>query len=125
VDDQSEVVAALGSLARGDVAGARSAAESAPGLLAAALAQFLSSAPAAGGPEHIRYLAETYERGLAEYDAAHVRRPMAGYRLGSDRGSPNHGSRLFSKWLMAQIRSPARVRTIRPVPCRMPVGARR
>jgi hypothetical protein len=35
----------------------------------------------------------------------------AGYRLGSDRGSPNHGSTLASKRVMAQIRSPARVST--------------
>src|SRR5215472_16846728 len=45
---------------------------------------------------------------------------------GSDRGSPNHGSTLFSKRVRAQIRSPLRVRTKRPVPWRMPpVGARR
>src|SRR5215472_2601320 len=49
----------------------------------------------------------------------------SGYRLGSDRGSPNHGSTLLSKRVMAQIRSPVRVRTYRPVPWRMPVGARR
>jgi hypothetical protein len=48
-----------------------------------------------------------------------------GYRLGSECGSPNHGKTLFSKRLMAQIRSPVRVRTNKPVPCRMPVGARR
>jgi hypothetical protein len=35
----------------------------------------------------------------------------AGYRLGSDRGSPNHGSTLASKRVMPQIRPPARVRT--------------
>jgi hypothetical protein len=35
----------------------------------------------------------------------------AGYRLGSDRGSPNHGSTLASKRVMAQIRPPARVST--------------
>jgi hypothetical protein len=35
----------------------------------------------------------------------------AGYRLGSDRGSPNHGSTLASKRVMAHIRPPARVRT--------------
>jgi hypothetical protein len=46
-------------------------------------------------------------------------------RRGSHRGSPNDGSTLFSKRVMAQIRSPARVRTNRPVPWRMPVGARR
>jgi hypothetical protein len=38
-------------------------------------------------------------------------RREAGYRLGSDRGSPNHGSTLLSKRVMAQIRSSARVRT--------------
>jgi hypothetical protein len=35
----------------------------------------------------------------------------ARYRLGSDRGSPNDGSTLFSKRVMAQIRSPVSVRT--------------
>ena len=35
----------------------------------------------------------------------------AGYRLGSDRGSPNHGSTLLSKRVIAQIRSPESVRT--------------
>ncbi len=48
----------------------------------------------------------------------------AGYRLGSDRGSPNQGSTPLSKRVRAQIRSPVRVRTYRPVPWRMPVGAR-
>jgi hypothetical protein len=38
-------------------------------------------------------------------------RGAAGYRLGSDRGSPNHGSTLASKRVMAQIWSPARVST--------------
>ena len=38
-----------------------------------------------------------------------VARP--GYRLGSDRGSPNQGSTLLSKRVMAQIRSPVRVST--------------
>jgi hypothetical protein len=47
------------------------------------------------------------------------------YRLGSERGSPNHGNTLFSKRVMAQIRSPVRVRTNRPVPWRVPLGARR
>lgn len=50
---------------------------------------------------------------------------MAGYRPGSDRGSPNHGNTLFSKRVMALTRSPVRVRTMRPVPWRVPVGARR
>jgi hypothetical protein len=35
----------------------------------------------------------------------------AGYRLGSDRGSPNHGSTPGSKRVMAQIWPPVRVRT--------------
>jgi hypothetical protein len=35
----------------------------------------------------------------------------AGYRLGSDRGSPNHGSTLASNRVMAQIWPPARVST--------------
>ena len=35
----------------------------------------------------------------------------AGYRLGSDRGSPNHGSTLASKRVMAQTWPPARVST--------------
>jgi hypothetical protein len=48
-----------------------------------------------------------------------------GYRLGSDRGSPNHGSTLLSKRVTEQIRSPVRVRTRSPVPWRMPVEARR
>src|SRR5580700_8121054 len=49
----------------------------------------------------------------------------AGYRLGSDRGSPNHGSTLLSKRVIAQIRSPESVSTKKPVPWRMPRGARR
>src|SRR4029077_21052873 len=49
----------------------------------------------------------------------------AGYRLGSDRGSPNHGSTLASKRVMAQIRSPARVSTQKPVAWRIPAGTRR
>ena len=39
------------------------------------------------------------------------RRSVRCYRLGSDRGSPNHGSTLLSKRVMAEIRSPVRVRT--------------
>ena len=39
-----------------------------------------------------------------------------GYRLGSDRGSPNRGSTLLTKRVTAQIRSPLRVRTRRPTP---------
>ena len=48
--------------------------------------------------------------------------PGVAIGLASDRGSPNPGSRLFSKQVRAQIRSPARVSTRRPVPWRMPVG---
>jgi hypothetical protein len=45
---------------------------------------------------------------------------------GSDRGSPNAGSALVSKWVIPQIPSPVRVRTSRPVAWRMPpLGARR
>ncbi len=42
-----------------------------------------------------------------------ARTPSQGnrHRLGSDRGSPNHGSTLLSKRVMAQIRSSARVST--------------
>jgi hypothetical protein len=47
------------------------------------------------------------------------------YRLGSDRGSPNHGSTVFSKRVIAQISSPARVMTKRPTPWLMPVEPRR
>jgi hypothetical protein len=50
---------------------------------------------------------------------------LAGYRLGSDRGSPKDGSTLFSKRVMALIQSPLRVSTYRPVPWRLPSGVRR
>jgi len=57
---------------------------------------------------------------------AAVKEPaVLAYRLGSDRGSPNHGSTLASKRVMAQIRSPARVSTWKPVAWRMPAGPRR
>jgi hypothetical protein len=45
------------------------------------------------------------------FAAAHFHCSKAGYRLGSERGSPNHGSTLASKRVMAQIWSPARVST--------------
>ena len=57
--------------------------------------------------------------------AAHIHRLETGYRLGSDRGSPNHGSTLLSKRVMALIRSPVTARTYRPTPWLMPLGARR
>ena len=50
---------------------------------------------------------------------------LGGYRLGSDLGSPNQGSTLFSKRVMAQMRSPVRARTKRPTPWLMPSGERR
>jgi hypothetical protein len=49
----------------------------------------------------------------------------AGYRLGSDRGSPNQGRTLASKRVMARIWPPARVRTQKPVAWRVPAGPRR
>ena len=52
-------------------------------------------------------------------------RAKSDYWPGSDRGSPNHRSALFSKRARAQIWSPARFSTIRPTPWRMPVGARK
>ncbi|MEU8636501.1 sigma factor-like helix-turn-helix DNA-binding protein [Amycolatopsis sp. NPDC048633] len=44
---------------------------------------------------------------------------------GSERGKPNAGSTLFSKRVMARTRSPAKARTYRPVPWRMPDAPRR
>src|SRR5215467_4933630 len=61
--------------------------------------------------------------GLTRHRQARLR--PRGYLVGSDRGSPNQGSTLFSKRVIAQIRSPVRVRTKRPAPWRVPVGARR
>jgi hypothetical protein len=52
-------------------------------------------------------------------------RPGAGYRLGSDRGSPNQGRVVLSKRVRALIWPLVRVRTYRPVPWRMLVGVRR
>lgn len=46
----------------------------------------------------------------------HLHVSLGGYRLGSDRGSPNHCSTSASKRTIAQIRSPASVSTYRPVP---------
>src|ERR1700674_5578734 len=40
----------------------------------------------------------------------------SGYGFGSDRGSPTHGSTVVSKRIVAEISSPARVRTKRPTP---------
>src|SRR4030095_12069536 len=64
--------------------------------------------------------------GLPGSCGAHSPMPIGNWLwLGSDRGSPNHGSTVFSKRVMAQIRSPVTVRTYRPTPWRMPVGVRR
>jgi hypothetical protein len=49
----------------------------------------------------------------------------AGYRFGRERGSPNHGSTLASKRVMARMRRPARVSTQKPVAWPMPAGPRR
>ena len=46
-----------------------------------------------------------------DWDTTGAYRLGAGYRLGSDRGNPNHGSTLASKRVMPQMRSPARVST--------------
>jgi hypothetical protein len=48
---------------------------------------------------------------LVAFSDAVSGRAGAGYRLGSERGSPNQGRTLFSKRVMAQIRSPVRVST--------------
>src|SRR5215469_5069518 len=61
----------------------------------------------------------------ARIAAAHYRCSKAGHRFGSDRGSPKDGSTLLSKRVMAQIRSPARVSTYKPVAWRIPAGTRR
>jgi len=52
-------------------------------------------------------------------------RPAWRCQLGSDGGSPNQARVLASKLVMAQIRSPVRVSTYRPVPRRTPLGAAR
>jgi hypothetical protein len=51
-----------------------------------------------------------------KFMAAEVGGHSSAHHPGSDRGSPNHGSTAFSKRVMAQIRSPVRVRTKRPTP---------
>ena len=53
-----------------------------------------------------------------------TQQPAAGYRLGSDGGSPNRGSTLVSKRVIALIRSPARVMTNRPAARLTPSGPR-
>ena len=50
---------------------------------------------------------------------------LCDYRLGSERGSPNHGRTLASKRVIPQIRSPDRVSTWKPVAWRMSAGSRR
>src|SRR5262249_18787741 len=66
---------------------------------------------AADGPGILLRLWYSMAHCPARTAAAHYRCSKAGHRAGSDRGSPNHGSTLASKRVMAQIRSPARVRT--------------
>jgi hypothetical protein len=49
----------------------------------------------------------------SEWQFATTSEPVVpGYRLGSDRGNSNHGNTVFSKRVMAAIRSPLRVRTL-------------
>ena len=67
-----------------------------------------TSAPDRGDPEQCSFSACTRWHGAIS--------------SGSDRGSPNQGSTLFSKRVMAQIRSPARVRTIEAGPVADAVG---
>jgi hypothetical protein len=63
-------------------------------------------------PSNCSRAGSTAANSAAETCSAFSCRPSAaGYRLGSDRGSPNHGSTLLSKRVMAQIRSAVRVRT--------------
>src|SRR5215469_18087557 len=64
-------------------------------------------------------------KGPLQVRAEGTQRAGTGYRLGSELGSPNHGSTLASKRVMAQIRSPARVSTWKPVAWRIPAGTRR
>src|SRR6478609_9149856 len=66
---------------------------------------------AADGPGILLRLWYSMAHSPARTAAAHYRCSKAGHRAGSDRGSPNHGSTLASKRVMAQIRSPARVST--------------
>jgi hypothetical protein len=51
--------------------------------------------------------------GRSSADVLPIHGPVAGcgYRLGSDRGSPNHGSTLASNRVMPQMREPASVST--------------
>ena len=67
------------------------------GQLSVGFGRLLAVGGAADGGEHV--------------SATSKSRPEAGYWLGSDRGSPNHGSTLASKRVMAQIWPPARVST--------------
>jgi hypothetical protein len=67
------------------------------GQLSVGFGRLLAVGGAADGGEHVSVTGKS--------------RPGAGYRLGSDRGSPNHGSTLASKRVMAQIWLPARVST--------------
>ena len=66
---------------------------------------------AADGPGDLAEALVFEAHSPARIAAAHYRCSKAGHRAGSDRGSPNHGSTLASKRVMAQIWSPARVST--------------
>src|SRR5262249_39400656 len=76
--------------------------------------------------DEITYFDLTQERRVDGRPQQNIRSASSNHQSGSDCGSPNQGSTLLSKRVMAPIRSPVRVRTKRPVPWRMPpVGARR
>ena len=59
----------------------------------------------------VRLQARASEWPLADPRSGWAAPREAGYRLGSDRGSPNQGRTLLSKRVMAQIWSPVRVST--------------
>jgi len=66
------------------------------------------------------HLVTTFQviRGFGALKSVEIR-----YWPGSDSGSPNRGSTLLSKRVIAQTRSPARAMTMRPTPGRVPPGA--
>ena len=69
------------------------------------------------------HLVTTFQaiRDLGRWKSAEMLAEMS--LAGSDSGSPNRGSTLLSKRVMAQTRSPARAMTMRPTPGRVPSGA--
>ena len=84
--------------------------------------------PSASG-RHSSFQARIPSRSLRmrknSFGACSLSMAGAGYRPGSERGSPNHGSTLASKRVMPQIWPPARVSTQKAVAWRMPSGPRR